>query len=1022
MRKVILTLLVAIAFGLSAFAQDRTVTGRILDDKGSPVSGVSVTSSDNRNGTQTDKDGNYRINVAKNARTLTFSSVNFETQVRSIGNLGIINASITPSSNKLEEVVVVGYGSVRKKIDEAGAISSIKSAQIENLPSITIDKALQGKAAGVLVQANNGIPGGSINVRIRGEGSINAGNQPLYVIDGVQFNTRNDATFTQANPLSFLNPNDIESIDIIKDAASAAIYGSTASNGVVLITTKKGKAGKTKYSANASYGLVTPLKKLDVTNSQEFYQLRTEGVGNANNLAANNIAIKRNVLAGFRVPGAAAFTDFQADSAAAALPTYDWQDAVTRTGEVKTLELSASGGTEKMTFRVSASSELQETFISKADFKRYGLKVDLTNKFTDRLTFNTSLNLSSSKQNNPFAVDGSGLGNPAFSSPGIFTVNPFRNADGTYYGVPGGTPFVSLIGAALTQNILQVTEYNTGFTRNNQLVGYLSADYRISNSLSAKVFTGLDYRIIQGKNIRDPRTADGFARKGLVQVQSNWNTNVNAFATLNYNKLFAGKHRLDGLVGAELRRENNESISSSGDGFPTFEFQTLNAAANAVSVGEFYTGFRRNGVFGNINYGYDRRYLIGFTARYDGSSRFGADNKFGTFYGVKAGWNVDQEKFFKGSKTLSQLRLRFGYGTVGNDQIGNFDALGLFSSGSVYNSSAGTQFSQLPNPSLKWERISTANFGVDFGFFKNRINGAVELYNKKTKDLLGTQPVQISSGFTGFTSNVGKLENKGFELTLNADVIRAKNEGGFNWNLNYVFGYNKQKITELYDGRQILASDNSIQVGQPVGVLFTQKYAGVNAATGRPMWLDSLGNFTYQVAIRDRRIIGPTRLPKYQGGITNTFSYKGFSASVFFNYEYGRLATDGQANFLSESLARINNLQYIYNERWITPGQITSVPRENTVVESKSSGAQVGDRTWFKADYIRLKTLTLAYDVPASNEIIKRARISSARFYVQGTNLWTYSDTKGYDVEFVGTATGIIPQSRIVTTGIQIGF
>ena len=1021
MRKVILTLLVAIAFGLSAFAQDRTITGRITDDKGSPVSGVSVTSSDGKNGTQTENDGRYRISVSANAKTLTFSSVNYETQVRTIGNLGVINASISSSSSKLTEVVVVGYGSTRRKIDEAGAISSVRSAQIENLPSVSIDKALQGKAAGVLVQSNNGIPGGSINVRIRGEGSINAGNQPLYVIDGIQVNTRNDANFTQANPLSFLNPDDIESIDIIKDAASAAIYGSTASNGVVLITTKKGKAGKTKFSANVSYGLVKPLKKLYVTNSQEFYQLRSEGVGNANNLAANNLAVKRNVLGGFRVVGAAGFTDAQADSAAAALPTYDWQDAVFRTGQIRTMELSASGGSDKMTFRVSASGELQETFISKADFNRYGFKVDLTNKFTDRLTFNTSLNLSSTKQNNPFATDGSFLGNPAFSAPGIFTVNPIRNVDGSYYGVPG-TAVPSLIGAALTQNIVQVNEFNSGYTRNNQLVGYLGADYRISRVFSAKIFTGLDYRIIQGKNVRDPRTADAFVRKGLVQVQSNWNTNVNAFATLNYNQVIGTKHRLDGLVGYEYRRENNESISASGDGFPTFQFQTLNAAANPVAVGEFYTGFRRNGVFGNINYGYDRRYLIGFTARYDGSSRFGENNKFGTFYGAKVGWNVDQEAFLKGSKIISQLRLRFGYGTVGNDQIGNFDALGLFGSGFVYNGLAGTLFNQLPNPSLKWERVTTGNFGVDFGFFRNRINGAVEIYEKKTSDLLLTQPVQLSTGFPGFTNNVGKLNNRGVEVTLNADVLKARQPGNFNWNLNFVFGYNKQEVKELYGGNKILPSDNSIQVGQPVGVLFTQKYAGVNAATGRPMWYDTLGNLTYQVASKDRRLIGPTRLPKYQGGLTNTFSYKGFSASAFFNYEYGRLASDGQANFLSESLARINNLHYIFEDRWTKPGQITSVPRENTVTESKSSGGQSGDRTWFKADYIRLKTVTLSYDLPSNSPIIERSKLTSARFYVQGTNLYTYSKTRGYDVEFVGTATGIIPQSRIVTAGFQVGF
>ncbi len=1022
MRKVILTMLVALGFVLSAAAQDRTISGRILDEKGTPVQGVTVTSSDNRNGTQTDNDGKYQIKVSEKVKTITFSNVGFETLVMKAGNLGIINASIQPKNNKLDEIVVVGYGSARKKIDEVGAISSVKSAQLENLPSVSLDKALQGKAAGVLVQANNGVPGGSINVRIRGEGSINGTNQPLYVIDGIQVNTRNDATFTQTNPLAFLNPNDIESIDIIKDAASAAIYGSTASNGVVLVTTKKGKAGKTKFSFNASYGLVQPIKKLDVLNSQEFYQARSEAVGNANNLAANDLAVKRNVLGGFRVVGAAAFTSAQADSASAALPTYDWQDAVIRNGQLRTLELSASGGTDKMTFRISGTTELQETFITKADFLRYGFKIDLTNKFTDKLTVNSSINISSGKQNNPFGADGgSFLGNAAFSAPGIFPVSPIYNADGSYYGVPG-TATPSIIGATLSQNVVQVNELNNGYTRNNQLVGYISADYKLNKFFTAKVFTGLDYRIIQSKNVRDARTADAFVRKGLVQVANNWNTNINAFATLNYNQVIGDKHRFDGLIGAEVRKENNEAIAANGDGFPTYEFQTLNAAANPVSVGEFYTGFRRNGVFGNLNYNYDRRYLIGVTGRYDGSSRFGEDNKFGTFYGIKFGWNVDQEKFFKGSRILSQLRLRYGYGVVGADQIGNFDALGLFSSGFVYNGSAGTYFNQLPNPELRWEKVATSNFGVDFGFFNNRINGAVEWYTKKTTDLLLSQPVQQTTGFGDFTSNIGKLQNKGFELTLNIDLVKAKKASGFGWSTNFVFSKNEQIVTELFGGNTILPSNNSIQVGQPVGVLFTQKYAGVNAATGRPMWYDTLGNLTYQVASRDRRLIGPTRLPKYQGGFTNTFSWRGFSATAFFNYEYGRLAQDGQVNFLSEPLARINNLQYVYDGRWTTPGQITSIPRMNTVTETKSSGSQSGDRTWFKADYIRLKTVTLAYDLPASNKLIEKSKLTSARFYVQGTNLWTYSDSEGYDVEFVGTATGIIPQSRIINVGLQVGF
>ena len=374
-------------------------------------------------------------------------------------------------------------------------------------------------------------------------------------------------------------------------------------------------------------------------------------------------------------------------------------------------------------------------------------------------------------------------------------------------------------------------------------------------------------------------------------------------------------------------------------------------------------------------------------------------------------------------KAVSQLRLRFGIGTTGNDQIGNFDALGLYGSGGVYNGSAGTAYTNIANPDLKWEKITTSNLGLDFGFFENRINGSFEIYKKTTDDLLLSQPLQTNTGFGSFTSNIGKLENKGVELTLTVDAVKAKKAGDFNWNVNFVIGYNKQQVKQLYGGYQVLPSDVSIRVGQPVGVLFTQKYAGVNPANGRAMWYDTLGNLTYQTALKDRVVIGQTRLPDYQGGLTNRFTYKGFALDVFFNYEYGRMATDGQVNFLSENLARINSIQYFYDNRWTTPGQITDVPRGNANgAETKGSGAQSGDRMWFKADFIRLKTLTLSYDLPSNLELGRRLGISSARFYVQGTNLYTYSDSYGYDVEFVGTSTGIIPQSRIVTVGLQVGF
>ena len=1018
MRKLFLLLMGVVFFAFQALAQ-RTVTGKVTDDKGNPLPNVSVLVKGSTTGVATKSDGTFSIQLPSTAKALVFSSIDMETNEITVGTRSFLEITLKSVDKALQEVVVTGYGTSRKKRDEAGAISTVLAAQIENKPNVSFDKALQGKAAGVFVQANNGIPGGAINVRIRGAGSINAGNSPLYIVDGIQLNTRDDAAFTQANPLSFLNPDDIQSIDILKDAASSAIYGSNAANGVIIVTTKKGRAGKTKFTFNTYYGTATPLKKLEVLNSQQYYDIRTEAYGNLNNLPATDLAIKRTVLAELRVVGAAAFTAAQADSAAASLQTYDWQGEAFRTGTIKNYELSASGGNDKTTFRISANFNDQATIVTKADFKRYGLKLDVTNKATDKLTINSSINLSTFQQNLPFATDGSFLGSPAFSASGIIPANPIYNADGTFYGIPGGSP-ANLIGT-LNQNIIAVNTFNSGFQRTNQLVGNLNTDYKINSWLSFKLYGGMDFRLVQGKQVRDARTPDAFVRKGLVSVQSNWNTNINAYGTLNFAKTFGTNHKVDALVGYEYRRENNESITATGDGFPTFQFVSLNNAANPVAIGEFFSGFRRNAVFGNINYNYDSRYLLGFVIRYDGSSRFGSGNRYGTFTGFKAAWNIDQEAFMdKISNVVSTLRLRGSYGTVGNDQIGNFDGLGLYGGGGVYNGGAGIAYTQLANPKLKWESTSIANIGIDFGFWKNRITGSVEVYDKQTSDVLLTLPLQNTTGFAGIASNIGKTQNKGVELTLNVIPIKAKKPGDFEWNLNFVFAYNKQQVKELYDGLKILPSNNSIQVGQPVNFLFTQRYGGVNAATGRPLWYDSLGNVTYQVLAKDRVILGPTLLAPYNGGLTSTFSFKGFTLDASFNYEYGRYATDGQINFLRESTGRINLLTEVYNNRWTTPGQLTHIPRFNLATESKSSGPASGNRTWFKADYIRLRNLTASYEVQAP--VLKKLKVNNIRFYVQGSNLWTYSDWFSYDIEFVGTATGIIPQSKNITVGLQIGF
>ena len=1014
MRK-ILFLLCGVLFLIGQLsAQNRTVSGKVTDAAGTAVSNASVIVKGTRVGTTSNANGNFSFTVPANAKALIVSAVglaSIEVSIPASGNVGV---TLQQDDKKLEEVIITGY-QVRKKRDEAGAISTIRGKEIENLPNPSLDKALQGRAAGVLVQSNSGIPGGGINVRIRGTGSFLAGTQPLFVIDGVQLNTRSDANYTESNPLAFLNPNDIESIDILKDAASAAIYGAQASNGVVIVTTKKGKAGKTKFQFNSYVGQATALQKLSVLNSQQLFQLRSEAVGNTNNLPSNDLAVQRTVLNEFRVNIVPITTSKLASDAIAALPTYDWQDAGFKSGAIQNYEISAAGGNDRTTFRLSSSLNTQEAIISKANFKRGTLKLDVSNKATEKLTINTSINASTFDQIVPFATSGSFLGSPAFAASAIYPFNPIYNPDGTFFGVPPAN-----VAGLLNQNVIAVNEFNKGINRSNQLVGNISLDYKIKPWLTYRSFFGLDYRLVQGSRFTDPRTPDGFARKGLGQVESEWNTNIISTQTLNFNFNVKDKHRIDGLVGYEYRKENQEGIGTTGEGFPTYQFTTLNTAATPLSSTEFFTGYRRQSVFANVNYNYDGKYILSGIVRRDGSSRFGANYRYGVFPSLRFAWNIDNEKFISSAEWINSLRFRASYGVTGNDQIGNFDGLGLYGAASPYNGQPGISFSQLANPELRWEKNRTTNLGIDFAFFDNRVFGSLEAYDKITADLLLSQPLQLTTGFGSITRNVGQIQNRGIELTLGVQPVKSLKPGGFNWTSTFIFTYNNNRVKKLYDGLQELPGNPSTRVNRSLGSVFTQQYAGVNAATGRPMWLDTLGNVTYQPQLRDRVYIGDSQ-PDFWGGWTNNFTYKGFTLDVFFQYEYGRMADDGQVNFMIENIARLNAFTDVYDNRWTTPGQITWYPRMGTTgAESKGSSALSGSRTLFRADYIRLKNVTLSYDI--NSDVLKKLKLSAARFYLQGTNLWTMSDWYSYDIEFVGSATGIIPQSRNITAGIQIGF
>ena len=1029
---------------LPSLAQDVAVSGRITSsDDGSPLPGVSVQVRGTTRGVTTDATGAYRISVPASAK-LVFSFIGYSNQEISVGNRTSLNITLQSNAADLNEVVVTGYGGTVNRREFTGAISKISGKDIANLPVGSFDKALAGRAAGVQVTSANGVPGGAIQIRIRGVGSISAGSDPLYVVDGVQLNTTNNSSFTSSNPLAFLNPNDIENIEILKDAAAASIYGSQAANGVVLVTTKRGKAGKTKITFNYYKGIADPIKKLNVLNTQDWIKLRTENLVNAGNAAdASRTSILQTIRA-ISVPNAPNPFNLPAsisDTDVASLPSYDWQNAVFKQGKTDNYEVGLNGGNEKTRFFISGSYYTQSANVVNVDFERGTLNTTLTHDINSKLTIEQTLKLSTITSRGQFGspLGGSFLGAAAFSSPLILPSTPIFNSDGTYYGTPsqGGIPGI------LNQNVLQVSELNNIGANINQFVGSLALNYKVLRNLTIRPFISLDYRTVRGRNFSDPRTADGFNVRGRIQDQLNENKNFLTNITANYTKQFGGKHDIGVLLGAEYRSDINENLQSNIVNVPTPNFKYASAGALPQTINGGWTGYRKGSVFGNIKYNFNKKYDISFIGRLDGSSRFGANNRFGFFPSVSGAWLVSEENFLKGSGVVSDLKIRGSFGTTGNDQLGslfgaaNFPGLGLVSPGFDYNGAAGFAPTQLANPDLKWETNETINIGLDFGFFGNRVTGSVDVFQRTSKDLLLPFNLPFTSGYGSISRNAGEVQNRGLEFEINTVNVRA---GQFLWKSAFNITTIQNKVTKLYPGIVPLSNPDSTILlsyqdfygvtrnailGRPLQPQYTTDYAGVNPATGRAMWYDYAGNITYRpLTPRDQKYFG-TELPKFYGGFNNTFVYGGMSLDFLFQYDYGRRSFNSQTSFLAENAGRnFNALQETHDRRWMKPGDITDVPRAiNANAEANSVSNLTGTRTLEDASYLRLKQVTLSYEIP--DAISSKIKASKARVYIQGANLLTYTNWTSYDPEFLNLGngnSGLVPNSKTYQAGISLTF
>jgi TonB-linked SusC/RagA family outer membrane protein len=1003
MRRLLLFVVGVLGFCLQLSAQ-RSVTGRVADEKGNPIPNASVVVKGTKIGTTTKSDGTFTLTIPPDAKTLVVSSIDMITAEIAVGSQTSFDISLKTDEKAMQEVVVTGYQTLRKK-DVASSISRISASDIDNLPIPNFAQAMQGRAAGVIVSAANGVPGGSLSVIIRGVGSITAGTVPLYVVDGVQINTSTGSINTQNNPLNFLNPDDIESIEVLKDAAAASIYGARAANGVVIVTTKKGKTGKPKFTFNVFAGQSAPLTKVKSLTTQEWYNLRVEALVNA---GATPASASQTALGNLGLPANTPVSKIDS------LPTYDWQDAAFGKGTILNTELSMQGGNQNLTYYLSGSYSKQSAFIKPTDFERGSLMTKLNFKFNEKVSLENSVSLSTFKQNAPYSLGNTGFGNPAYASAMILPINPIYNSDGTYYGLPGSGQ--TIVGT-FNHNILAVGNYVSYTTLTNQVVGSAALSYKPVPSLTLRTLVGIDYRITKDHRYQDPRVNDAFNVGGRLSDQVDFNTNFITTTTANYRKTIDEAHNINVLAGIEYRRDQNDWFQADGQGFPSFLLRYMSAASTPTNVSGQWTASATFSQFGKINYSFRSKYILGYTIRRDGSSRFGLNNKYGIFQSAQFAWNAKEEEFMKNITAISDLKLRYSYGQAGNDQIGNVLYAQLYGATRVYGNSSGIFPSQLGNPDLSWETREENNLGMDLSLFKNRINLTVDAYIKKNRDLLLSRSLYFTTGFTSITQNLGAVENRGLEILLSVTPF----EGAFRWTSSFNIAFQKNKVLELYDGLQSLPSDPSIRVGYPLGSFFTSEWAGVNPATGRGMWYDINGNLTYNPAAADRKIMGNI-YPTHFGGWNNTFMYKGFSLDVFFQYEYGRVRADGQyQQMMRMAGATVNTLKEGYDNRWQKPGDIVPVPRAfNGLADYNSVGWGTGTRYLFKTDYIRLKQLTLGYDLPSS--VTKRFNIEGVKFYVQGINLWTYTEWPSYDPEFTGDNFGIIPQSKNVTAGLQVRF
>ena len=1024
MSKLKLLLLLALfSYAQFALAQNKTVTGKVTDLRdGSPLIGASIQVKGSKIGAISGSDGGFSLSVPDNTKALIISAIGFNPFEVTITGSPIQVALKVSETQNLDEVIVTGYGTQVKR-DVTSVIARVKGSEVQNMPVADLSQTLQGRAAGVFVEAQNGKIGEGIKIRVRGASSLNGSNEPLYVVDGVPI-----VGGVYGSATSDINFNDVESFDILKDAAASAIYGSRAANGVVIITTKRGKAGKTKFTLNTQYGQQNPTNKREFLNAQEYIDYYLEAATNSGKYHYNRVGNTR----GFANEAAAVtnmvnfvkgrFTRYSGYSDWTKLETNtNWQDqAFNEDAGTGLIELSAQGGNEKNKFYVSGSINKQDGILIANKFKRMSLRFNMDNQLNNWLKMGVNMSLGKTERQR---VSDDNAFNTPMQLVALAPITPIRDLAGELYNTPTTTYYNGLLDVEYAQN------HANGYR--NQ--GLIFTESKIAKGLTLRNELGLDMVNQSDERFWGSKTDGGAGIGGFAWAQWFRNTRWTTNNFLNYATSFNDVHKLDVTVGMSFENRYDEYSYVEGQNFADETIQTL-AGAGTISGGT--TTQEKNNLlsyFARANYSYNSKYLLAITARIDADSRFGSNYKYGTFPSVSAGWIVSEENFMKSVNWLSFLKIRGSYGIVGNNTgIGFYSANAQYGSVKYGTSPGGLGISNFGNDDLRWEKVATTDIGLEFGLFKNRISAEFSWYNKKTTDMLLAVPTPSPSGTTSVLGNIGEMENKGIELSLNTTNIAGKN---LKWTTNINIARNKNRVLKL-DGEQkeILSTSsrfaNAVIIGQPLGVFYGVKYAGVDPTNGDPIYFNPDNKTTTNVYDDAGKFIIGDPNPDWIGGINNTVSYKGLELSVLFQGVFGNQVQDGGGGFMSASGDWFDNQTRDQLKRWQNPGDITDVPQARLNRWGDFDSPQMSTRYVYDASYVRLKNLTLAYNLPTS--VANKLKITNARFYVSGVNLYTFTKYPGWDPEVntdyrsgnvnQGSDFYAAPQIKSIVVGLTIGL